>query len=214
MHPQMTRLYKIALESHGIRGPAALARALNATPQTVTNWETRGISRQGLLVAQSKLKVAAEWLEHGVGAALVQDSPSVLPASLGTTRIPVMDANTYKVGAGFDSTNPLEYLMTDLEVSPKSFALGIVDLSMATEFSPGDRVIIDPDVNPMPGDYVAAVVGSQPMMFRKYRPRGESDDGTIFELAPLNDDYPKHRSDLERIHVEGVMVEHRKYRRR
>ncbi len=36
----------------------------------------------------------------------------------------------------------------------------------------------------------------------------------IFELVPRNDDYPTVRNDTCHIAITGVMVEHRKYRRR
>jgi hypothetical protein len=35
----------------------------------------------------------------------------------------------------------------------------------------------------------------------------------VFELIPLNDDYPTLRSDVDHIRIVGTMVEHRKYRR-
>lgn len=107
-----------------------------------------------------------------------------------------------------------DWLMTDLELSPHAFALTIRGNSMLPDFNPGDRVIIDPEVTPHPGDFVAAKNGEQEATFKKYRPRGMDAHGNIvFELVPLNDDYPTLRSDVEPIRIVGTMVEHRKYRR-
>ncbi len=86
---------------------------------------------------------------------------------------------------------------------------------MLPEFKPGDRVIIDPSTSPQPGDYVVAKNGEEEATFKKYRPRGVNERGdVVFELVPLNEDYPSMRSDVTPIRIVGTMVEHRKYRRR
>lgn len=116
----------------------------------------------------------------------------------------------YLPGAGFD------VLYTDDDLSRWAFALEIEGDSMLPEFRPGDRVIIDPEVQPQPGDFVAAKNCAEEATFKKYRPRGIDAQGNdIFELTPLNDDYPTLRSDVQELHIIGVMVEHRKkYRRK
>lgn len=50
----MVRLYEIAANHRDkVKGQSALARALNESPQTVKNWETRGISKGGAIKAQA-----------------------------------------------------------------------------------------------------------------------------------------------------------------
>lgn len=61
MHSSMARLYKIALDNQ-VKGGSALARKLGETPQTVKNWETRGLSERGARRAQEVFGVAASWL--------------------------------------------------------------------------------------------------------------------------------------------------------
>ncbi len=113
------------------------------------------------------------------------------------------------VGDGF------EYLLTDLELSGSAFALEIQGESMLPEFRPGDRVIVDPEIQPHPGDCVVAMNGGQEATFKKYRPRGIDERGdTVFELVPLNEDFAPMRSDQTPIRIVGTMMEHRKYRRR
>lgn len=105
--------------------------------------------------------------------------------------------------------------MTDLELSQNAFALEIKGDSMLPEFKPGDRVIIDPAIFPQPGDFVVAKNGDDEATFKKYRPRTMDEHGdVVFELVPLNEDYPSMRSDQGPIRIIGTMVEHRKYRRR
>jgi phage repressor protein C with HTH and peptisase S24 domain len=65
MHAQMKRLYEAAAALAGLRTQAEIARALNQSQQTVNNWEARGISKAGLLKAQSAIGCSATWLETG-----------------------------------------------------------------------------------------------------------------------------------------------------
>ncbi|KAG1243050.1 hypothetical protein G6F65_022664 [Rhizopus arrhizus] len=82
-------------------------------------------------------------------------------------------------------------------------------------FNEGDIVVIDPEVEPLPGDFVVAKNGEHEATFKKYRPRGVTERGAVvFELVPLNPDYPSLRSDISAIQIIGTMVEHRRYRKR
>jgi SOS-response transcriptional repressor LexA len=115
----------------------------------------------------------------------------------------------YLVGDGFET------ITTDLELSGSAFGLVIKGPSMEPEFKEGDKVIIDPAVEPLPGDFVVAKNTEEEATFKKYRPRGTNERGVmVFELVPLNDDFPTLHSERDHLRVVGVMVEHRKYRRR
>ena len=114
----------------------------------------------------------------------------------------------------FEPEDTKEWLLTSFEVSSGAFALAISDDAMAPEFVPNDKIIIDPAVQPQPGDYVAAACGKDPAVFRKYRPRKIDSDGrVIFDLVPLNEDHPMLSSEVQSILIVGTMVEHRRYRR-
>jgi phage repressor protein C with HTH and peptisase S24 domain len=80
MHIQMERLYQAAKELLGITTQAELSRALNQSQQTVNNWETRGISNQGLLKAQAAIGCSATWLATGEGDMVSRVSPEVAEA--------------------------------------------------------------------------------------------------------------------------------------
>ncbi len=119
-------------------------------------------------------------------------------------------AEPYGPGDGFD----IEY--GDNDASHWAFFLEIKGDSMLPEFNEGDRVRIDPEIQPRPGDFVAAKNGKQEATFKKYRVRGIDEKGNeIFELVPLNDNYPVMRSDEHHMVVIGTMTEHRrKFRRK
>ena len=153
-----------------------------------------------------------------VNAGHTSTSTNVAPATMGGRRVPVISAIQAGMWAEIvDNFQPGDaggWLLTDIDLSDSAFALDIRGNSMEPEFKDGDRVIIDPEIAPQPGDFVAAKNGEQEATFKKYRPRGMDAHGNIiFELVPLNDDYPTLRSDVQHIRIVGTMVEHRKYRR-
>jgi SOS-response transcriptional repressor LexA len=101
-------------------------------------------------------------------------------------------------------------------LSENAFALEVKGESMMPDFKPGDKIVIDPDVQPIPGDFVIAQNGEHEATFKKYRPRGYGENGeVIFELTPLNSDYPTLNSLGQPIKIIGTVIEHiRALRRR
>ena len=60
-HPTMQRLFDTTKMQ-----PAELASALDVTPQNITNWAARGISKQGAMLASARLGVDANYILTGV----------------------------------------------------------------------------------------------------------------------------------------------------
>lgn len=117
--------------------------------------------------------------------------------------------DSYELGGGS------EELVTELELGQYAFGLIVQGDSMAPEFKEGDRILIDPDVQPQPGDLVVARTNHGEVTFKKYRPRSINERGDdVFELVPLNEDYATIRSDQVPCTIVGTLVEHRRYRRR
>jgi SOS-response transcriptional repressor LexA len=149
---------------------------------------------------------------------------NVQTAAIGSRRIPLL--SYVQAGAltecvvPYPGSQPDDWLLTDLDLSRSAFALRIKGLSMYSptneeSFNEGDIVVIDPEVEPLPGDFVVAKNGEHEATFKKYRPRGISERGVVvFELVPLNPDYPSLRSDISAVQIIGTMVEHRRYRKR
>lgn len=65
MEKSMERLYAAAKLLRKIVGQSELARALNESPQTVKNWESRGVSKSGMIKAQKIIGCSAVWIETG-----------------------------------------------------------------------------------------------------------------------------------------------------
>jgi transcriptional regulator with XRE-family HTH domain len=107
----------------------------------------------------------------------------------------------------------LEYLPMDKVVSPKSFVVTVVGDSMAPTYLDGDTVVIDPEVQPRPGDCVVALDQEHKPTFKQYRDRGLGAGGQPqFELKPLNTMFASRFSDREPLEIVGTMVQHRRNR--
>ena len=171
--------------------------------------------------SEAMLHKVAHVLGYTVADLFAGAEPSnVTQTPIGSRRIPIV--SYVRAGHMAEAVNPYpagdaeEWILTDLlELSAGAFALRIRGDSMLPEFREGDTVIIDPAIAPLPGDYVVAKNGDNEATFKKYRPRGINEHGDpVFELVPLNDDYPSMRSDRTPIRIIGTMVEHRRYRKR
>jgi len=62
MQPSMVYLYKIASEKRQVKTPAAVGRVLSVSQQRLKNWEIRGISKEGALMAQSVFQIDSNQL--------------------------------------------------------------------------------------------------------------------------------------------------------
>jgi len=211
---------KPALDSRGW-GIQQFADAIGVSYQAVVKVRDGGaFGSKNNIKAANILGLNPAWLATGEGARTAGFDNNVKASPMGMRPYPVIShvqagalkeiAVPYGPGDGFD----VEY--GDDDASQWSFFLEIEGDSMLPDFRPGDRVLIDPDVSPNPGDFVAARNTKEEATFKKYRVRGIDDSGhEVFELVPLNDNYPVLRSDERHLVVIGTMIEHRrKFRRK
>jgi SOS-response transcriptional repressor LexA len=180
------------------------------------------------------LGVSVRWLDYGEGAKndatensdvvlglhIVHDAARELPViSLIQAGAGVEFDDPYPRGQGFDMVTIDPGLAKEL--SRVAFAMEIEGDSMTRPdgegFLPGDIVIIDPRVEPRPGDCVVAKLErDNSATFKKYRARGVTAAGfNSFELVPLNPDHATILVDEKNPGiVVGTMMEHRRRRRR
>lgn len=203
------------------RNQRKLADYCKVKPPSVNGWfsgETLSLKGKSLVRAAEYLEVREQWLATGIGRKSRKFDANTAPASIGERRIPLLNyiqaGLLTDMGTNFP-TEGMEYLLTDLALSDKAFALQIKGKSMLPDFKEGDRIIVDCDVYPHPGDFVVAKNSTNEATFKKYRLVTIDGSGTeVFELIPLNNDYPTVRSDQQHLQIIGTMVEHRKYFRR
>lgn len=216
-----------------------LGRIAGIKQPSVASWlsgRTKNMKSGPALAICSKLPINQNWLVNGVGEPLSSDEaaptplvPSnVEPVRGHMKRIPILsyveagDPNGVgQIQARLAALDCGDFIWVDEELPDDCFALRVVGKSMEPEFQEGDILVIDPTIKAVPGDFVIAARMSRSTddletTFKKYRPRGYDEHGReIFELIPLNDDYPKYDSRVDRLTITGVLVEHRRsYRRR
>lgn len=156
----------------------------------------------------------------GVSLSVLYSSDSnVTGAPPDTRRVPVLDyvqAGQWRAVQASQMEGELrEFIGTNLECPPSTFALRIKGDSMETRFHEGDIVILNPMITPQPGDFVVASDESGEATFKQYRSVGIDKRGhEVFELLALNSLYRPMRSDQQKIAIVGTMIEHRSYRRR
>lgn len=199
----------------------ALADHCGVSRAAVAQWElgTTRPSLEHLSMAAEALGVWVSWIT-GEGEFSGQEKETVPNWTHGKS-VPVIDfveaggwntvADPYPPGVGMDS------LVTEQAVGAYSFCLAVKGNSMAPDFQENDKIVVDPDVAPQPGDLVVAKLdGEEEATFKKYRPRGTDSAGRpVIDLVPLNDDWPSLHIDAEHPgRIIGTVVEHRRYLRR
>ncbi|REF09738.1 LexA family protein [Pantoea ananatis] len=190
---------------------AELAERVGTSQQAIEQLENGKTKRPRYLPELARaLGCEIDWLITGT-----KSGTNVAPAELGSKRIPVLSyvqAGLWTESQEYRSYDGgMSYLLVDDEVSNNAFALIIEGDSMAPKFNAGDKIIVDPEVYPVPGDFVVALDGvKNQTVFKKFRPTGVDSHGNdIYELVPLNDDFPTLRSETGKLSIIGTMVEHR-----
>lgn len=94
MHETTERLYQAAalLTGNRVTTQTAIANLLNVSPQTVNNWEARGVSKTGMIQAQQKLGCSVTWLETGAGTLFVPGGDH--PETRAATRLKMILSET------------------------------------------------------------------------------------------------------------------------
>lgn len=172
------------------------------------------------------LGVSIDWLLTGGGFSHRPGSDKHIIVT-DIYRIPILDfesaANWFTISDRKTHEGVVDFVWTDIDISEGAFALNIVGESMCDRKSPspedffeGDKVLIDTKVKPNPGDFVVVRFPDNPTAtFRKYRPHNRNDNGQMFDLVPLNPDWPTiYVNEDNPAEIIGTMIEHRRYRQR
>lgn len=100
MHASTARLYQAATRNGKTPRQSELARALNISPQTLKNWESRGLSVPGALLAESVYGASPTWLLTGKYPARRPHEPAQTPvftAHETTTAWPLQPSQTAEI---------------------------------------------------------------------------------------------------------------------
>jgi len=143
-----------------------------------------------------------------------EDLPASVP--IGAKRIPLYSALEFSKADNFTNAIAHKWLVTDIESSASCYAVDMDDPAMLSEIKIGDRVLVDPSIQPVPGDLFAVhSYRTKQSYIRKYRALGFNAGGDlIFEARPIDADYPVLDAEKDVLLVLGVVVEHRRIRRK
>ncbi|MDR1367228.1 MAG: helix-turn-helix domain-containing protein [Candidatus Accumulibacter sp.] len=170
----MERLYKAAKILQGIEGQTNLAKLLGLSPQTVNNWESRGLSTRGMILAQEEIGCSAVWIKTGKGEMSVENSRT-LTLNRPQRGLPYfkdsMVLNQFDTDGGMGSGLILrdqpgiiqswsvsrEWLNKNVKSHTGASNLCIVTGfgdSMKPMFNPGDPLIVDTGINAVEFDAI------------------------------------------------------------
>ena len=181
----------------------AVGRHVGVTPQAVQQWEKdRSVpDAERLSFVAGLLHCNLTWLLTGQEHR--EQNENVTQLALRGRQVPRYSLRDV------DKHFPLSYVTSHFPCSERSFSIVIEDASCAPEFAPGDSVIIDPALKPVPGDMVLAIVRGE-AVFRRFKIA--SRDPEAYTLEPLNHLWaPDTLDSLDAI--QGVMSEHTRPRR-
>lgn len=210
MHETTARLYIAAQKIANTTGQSAVAHLLNESPQTVKNWESRGISKAGIIKAAQLIGCSVDWLISGtppMRPSNIEEAPSA------RSLVPLI--SWVQAGAWCDVAEVREhapsyhdsptYLPCPAPHSPSTFALRVKGDSMTAPYGrsypDGCIIYVDPERrSPVNGDRIVACLdsGDHEVTFKIYK----NEDGRQW-LAPLNTQHPPL---FERFTVLGTVI--------
>lgn len=149
MHDSMKRLHEVT----GITRKNVLAKQLKVSPSTVTNWGTRGVSKEGALDAAELYGVDANYILDGSESRkniAINDAPinsggdTYIEGS--NSKMPVfskVSVNSYK---DMGSSDIIDWLPIPSHLSPNPFAFIVAGRAMMPEFKANEIVVVDTNV--------------------------------------------------------------------
>jgi phage repressor protein C with HTH and peptisase S24 domain len=192
MHESMRRLYKAAKDLRGTEGQSAVADLLGTSPQVLNNWESRGVSKAGAILAQEKIGCSPAWLTKGEGW-MTATQPISYPVPTSSYR------KVWVVGKGkgglpervwTDGDYPVGATDEYAEVAtsdPHAFLVPVVGDSMVPRFQPGEFALVEPATEPeLEDDVLVRLATGETMLKRLLSRRDGYRFGSWNDQAVLN----------------------------
>lgn len=205
---------KAAADLRGLKSLTEVARLMDVSTQTLKNWESRGVSRDGMLRAERYIGCPSNWVQTGIGEMhpLVQNVTKAIPRRTVPIVSWVAAGSWHEVEDMYEPGFADDWFdCFDSQPSDNAFALIVEGDSMKNphpdglSFPPGTVIVVDPNRAATAGDYVVAKdVATQKATFKKLM----HDAGRWF-LQPLNPAFPTLEIDDPDIRVIGRVVEYR-----
>lgn len=195
-----------------------VAEQVDITQPTLSQLESGLITSSTYLPAIARLLgVELYWLQTGkgemsVGEANNNEYSNARILNNKSYKIPVLDfaqAGIFNSDAYSEVTPKTETYTSYQGKNPrKVFNLTVEGLSMFPDFVPGDELTVDAALTPKPGYLVIAKIRDFETVFRKYRVTNYDEYGQdVFELVPVNSNFPILSSKERVIEIIGVVVQ-------
>lgn len=170
MHPSTKRLHEVAAQ-FGHTSPKQIAMALNQSEQTVSNWKTRGVSKDGAIEAEKIYGCSSSYVLSGIKTEAFKRGASIpsLPESL-TAGFDYLDAKA-ACGSGYinnDKPAQIARIETSLEFAQDLIGSvnksGHVKLfraysdSMEPTIKPEDLLFVDTECKEMRGEGIYLIL--------------------------------------------------------
>lgn len=185
MHDSIKRL--LAAARQATRDTAApvtdfktLGRHMEVSPQTITNWKDRGVSRDGAIKAERLYRVSVDWVLTG-------QNPGNTSQTDGTMAQPLsLDGHTVP---------PRLLLWGDMNTKnlPAEFRVALIDDAMAPDFPSGRVIEFDSRLAPRFGELVLICDKAGTPHFRLYKQapggswEGSASNRAFLDLLPSRD---------------------------
>jgi phage repressor protein C with HTH and peptisase S24 domain len=214
MNEQMKRLFEAAKVLRGIESPSQLALALNASPQSVTNWQKRGPSDEALIDAEVVIGCSPAWVKNGTGSPISKSSPDAIKkmaarfshSSLvddAVASIPLLSA-VGSMGSGDALTYDGDQIVDHMPISKSWVARNVKGPieslriitghgdSMSPTFRDGDMLLVDTSKTAVDIDGVYVLSAHSRLFIKRVRQRIDgqfeisSDNPTVKTVDILN----------------------------
>lgn len=192
-----------------------IAKAAGKSQGAVTQWisgDTKELKSDSAAGIQALTGFNAVWLATGKGPRMAVDAANVAPGPNIGGSVPVLSsvqAGNFKefVDNYHGADGSVEVVSTSVPVNRYTFAVRVVGDSMEPEFHAGMVLIVEPEIDPLPGDFVIAKNGSDETTFKQL-----VRDGADWYLKPLNERYPLKKMTIETRVIGVVRAVERRYR--
>jgi hypothetical protein len=187
MDPSVMRLLECAKDATAdmpatrrVRVVGDLVRALGISPQTLTNWKSRGISKDGALLAERFFGCAPSYVIEGIGPARQAS------ANEGLASHPVAQSLSLRPFETPPHIQQGELMSIAVKGLPATFSAAVWDEALAPQTPKGTVLVFEVAAMPQPGHGVLVQDATGARYVRRYIP------GTAgrWVAGSRNDAYP------------------------
>jgi SOS-response transcriptional repressor LexA len=216
MQKSADRLYQAAKLMRKIEGQSNLAKLLGQSPQVIKNWESRGVSKAGAIIAQKLIGCDSNWLLSGTGEMMsskevsnVEDGPDYKTLRLYPVISDVQAGTWTETCESFNHQDAEQWRPSEHDLGHCGFMLRVKGISMMDPsgrytFPPGLILHVRPERDPMPGQFVVVRrAGENGATFKKL----VNLDGTHY-LEAINPEWPERYMKLQDGDVICGVVKH------